>query len=327
MTGDAKDAEVVGRSSLCLDDVARITMGQSPRGETVSPRDGFALLNGPTEFGATHPQPVQFTTDPRRFAEPGDLLFCVRGATTGRMNWADQRYAIGRGIAAIRHRQDVDLQPFVRAVIEFELPELLVQATGSVFANVSRRQLAQIRCPDFAEHTQRGIAQILGTLDDKVELNRQTNETLGGLAQALFKSWFVDFDAVRAKMEGRDTGLPQDIASLFPSRFVDSTMGEIPEGWSVASLGELAAPRRKGVDPASAASDTPYIGLADMPRGSIALTEWGETGSVSSRKSAFKAGDILFGKLRPYFRKVGIAPVDGLCSTDIVVLGARLKWS
>jgi len=129
-------------------------------------------------------------------------------------------------------------------------------------------------------------------------------------------------------MEGRDTGLPDDIAGLFPDRMVDSEIGEIPEGWEVASLGDVAALRRKGTDPASEAKDTPYIGLADMPRGSIALTDWGEIGSVSSRKSAFKAGDILFGKLRPYFHKVGIAPVAGFCSTDIVVLSARKpKWS
>ena len=184
----------------------------------------------------------------------------------------------------------------------------------------------QVAVPPLPE--QRAIAQVLSTLDDKIELNRRLNETLEAMAQALFKSWFVDFDPVRAKMEGRDTGLPQDIADLFPDRLVDSEMGEIPEGWAVASLGDMAVSRRKGVDPASEEDDTPYIGLADMPRGSIALTDWGETGSVSSRKSAFKAGDILFGKLRPYFHKVGIAPVDGLCSTDIVVLGARQpKWS
>ena len=205
---------------------------------------------------------------------------------------------------------------------------LLQHATGTTMASLNQSTIERlpIVLPPLAD--QRAIAYILGTLDDKIELNRRMNETLEAMARALFKSWFVDFDPVRAKMEGRDTGLPQDIADLFPDRLVDSEMGEIPEGWEVASLGDVAALRRKGIDPASEASDTPYIGLADMPRGSIALTDWGETESVSSRKSAFKAGDILFGKLRPYFHKVGIAPVDGLCSTDIVVLGARKpKWS
>ena len=94
-----------------LGDVATIVMGQSPSGSTVSDELGIALLNGPTEFGPHHSAPVQFTTDPRKFAQPGDMLFCVRGSTTGRMNWADREYAIGRGVAAIRHADDPTLQP------------------------------------------------------------------------------------------------------------------------------------------------------------------------------------------------------------------------
>ena len=317
-----------GRSSLCLDDLAIVVMGQSPSGETVSKGEGVALLNGPTEFGPHHPHPVQFTTDPRRYAQPGDLLFCVRGSTTGRMNWADRRYAIGRGVAAIRHRHDLGLQSFVRAVIEFELPELLAHATGSTFPNVSASQLAQIPCPSFTQDEQRAIAHVLGTLDDKIDLNRRINATLEAMARALFRSWFVDFDPVRAKMEGRDTGLPKDIAALFPGRLVDSELGKVPEGWTVGTLGDIALSPRRGVDPVRVAVDTPYIGLEHMPRKSVALTDWGRAESVSSNKSAFESGDILFGKLRPYFHKVGIAPVNGVCSTDIVVLHARTPgWS
>jgi type I restriction enzyme S subunit len=84
--------------------------------------------------------------------------------------------------------------------------------------------------------TQRAIARILGTLDDKIELNRGMSETLEAMAGALFKSWFVDFDPVRAKMEGRDPGLPKPLADLFPSHLVDSESGEIPEGWDVGVL-------------------------------------------------------------------------------------------
>jgi type I restriction enzyme S subunit len=86
---------------------------------------------------------------------------------------------------------------------------------------------------------QRRIAHILGTLDDKIELNRRMNETLEAIARALFKSWFVDFDPVRAKAEGRDTGLPAHIADLFPDSFEDSELGAIPSGWGVGSLGDL----------------------------------------------------------------------------------------
>jgi type I restriction enzyme S subunit len=84
------------------------------------------------------------------------------------------------------------------------------------------------------------IAHILGTLDDKIELNRRMNETLEAIARAIFKSWFVDFDPVRAKTEGRDPGLPKHIADLFPDSFEDSELGSIPNGWEVRTVGDLA---------------------------------------------------------------------------------------
>ena len=96
---------------------------------------------------------------------------------------------------------------------------------------------------------QRAIAHILGTLDDKIELNRRMNETLEAMARALFKSWFVDFDPVRAKMEGRDTGLPQEIAELFPDRLVDSEIGEIPKGWKVGCVSDVCKSIENGGTP------------------------------------------------------------------------------
>ena len=95
----------------------------------------------------------------------------------------------------------------------------------------------RITLPPLAE--QKAIAHILGTLDDKIELNRRTNETLEAMARGLFKSWFVDFDPVHAKARGCDTGLPKPLADLFPDSFVDSELGEIPRGWSVASLSDV----------------------------------------------------------------------------------------
>ena len=175
---------------------------------------------------------------------------------------------------------------------------------------------------------QRAIAHILGTLDDKIELNRRMNETLEAMARALFKSWFVDFDPVRAKMEGRDTGLPNNIADLFPDQMVESELGEIPEGWEVGCLADIAVAPRRGIDPTDLRGETPYIGLEHMPRRSIALTDWEGTGKVTSNKSFFEKGEFLFGKLRPYFHKVGIAPISGVCSTDIVVIAPRSAiWS
>jgi type I restriction enzyme S subunit len=189
--------------------------------------------------------------------------------------------------------------------------------TGVPKTNVLYFRDFPIRLPPLPE--QHTIAHILGTLDDKIELNRRMNETLEAMARALFKSWFVDFDPVRAKVEGRDPGLSNPLADLFPDSFDDSELGEIPTGWKVGSLADVAENPRRCIQPSAVSPSTPYIGLEHMPRRSIALSEWGEAGSVGSNKSEFKRGEILFGKLRPYFHKVGVAPTDGVCSSDIVV--------
>ena len=181
---------------------------------------------------------------------------------------------------------------------------------------------------------QRAIAHILGTIDDKIELNRRMNETLESIARAMFKSWFVDFDPVRAKMNNeppesicRRLGLTPDLLALFPDRLVDSELGEIPVGWEVGSFGDVAHHPRRGIQPDQIAEDTPYIALEHMPKRCIALSDWGLADGLESNKFEFKKGEILFGKLRPYFQKVGVAPVDGVCSTDIVVITPKAgEW-
>ena len=265
----AKQTAANSWREVALGDVAEIVMGQSPPGDKVSGDNGLALLNGPTEFGASHPTPVQFTIDARKYAQPGDILFCVRGSTTGRMNWADQEYAIGRGVAAIRHKNDSALQPFVRGVIELGLSELLAQATGSTFPNVSAQQLAEIPYPSLDEDEQRAIAHVLGTLDDKIELNRRMNRTLEEMARAIFQDWFVDFGPVRAKVEGQDPYLPPELWDLFPDRLVDSELGEIPEGWDVKPLGEIskAVKGRSYKSSQLADSDTALVTLKSFGRG------------------------------------------------------------
>lgn len=221
-----------------LADIADVTMGQSPKGETCNPDGiGVPLLNGPTEFGFRHPEPVQFTTDPKRFAEPGDLLFCVRGSTTGRMNWADQQYAIGRGIASIRGKNGFPTS-YVRAVIEYRLDSLLLSATGSTFPNVGRSMLTDLSVPDHDVGAAVGIAQMLDTLDEQMWNLKDMNTTLESIAQAIFKSWFIDFDPVHAKAAGREPeGMDAETAALFPSEFEESELGPIPKEWTTSALG------------------------------------------------------------------------------------------
>jgi type I restriction enzyme S subunit len=177
-----------------LSDVAEIVMGQSPAGETCNLiGNGLPLLNGPTEFGIRFPNPVQFTTDPKRISEINDILFCVRGSTTGRMNWANQKYALGRGLAAIRHKRGEKYRYFVRGIIDFNLSLLLSSATGSTFPNISRDQLneLEILLPPLPE--QKAIASVLSSLDDKIDLLHRQNKTLEAIAaETLFRQWFIE---------------------------------------------------------------------------------------------------------------------------------------
>ena len=180
--------------------------------------------------------------------------------------------------------------------------------------------------PPLAE--QKAIAAVLGALDDKIELNRRMNATLEAMARALFQSWFVDFDPVRAKLDGRPpANLDPATAALFPDSFQESPLGPIPHGWTAGKLGDIGTNSRRGVQPGEIAPNTPYIALEHMPRRCIALGDWEESADVASGKSAFKKGEILFGKLHPYFHKVGVASFDGVCSTDILVLSPKTaEW-
>jgi len=308
-----------------LNDVAEIIMGQSPPGSTYNESGvGLPFFQGVRDFNYRHPSIRVFCSEPTRIALPGDILFSVR-APIGRVNIAEVECSIGRGLSIIRARSHAD-----RKFIEFALRNMeqqwqVIEGGGSVFGNATRRDLATLSLPWPGNPLEReAIGYLLGALDDKIELNRKMNQTLEEMARAIFKSWFVDFDPVRAKAAGqKPSGLKPEIAALFPDSFEPSELGEIPKGWRVGTLGDVAVQSRRGAKPEKIDPNTPYIALEHMPRRSIALSEWGTADGLESNKFEFKKDEILFGKLRPYFHKVGIAPVDGVCSTDIVVITPR----
>jgi type I restriction enzyme S subunit len=127
------------------------------------------------------------------------------------------------------------------------------------------------------------------------------------MAQAIYREWFVNF-----RFPGHEK-----------VKMVDSPLGRVPEGWGVKTLGDVAKETRRGVDPEKVDPETPYFGLEHLPRRSITLGDWGFAREVESTKLAFSKGEILFGKIRPYFHKVGIAPLDGICSSDAIVISAK----
>jgi type I restriction enzyme S subunit len=135
---------------------------------------------------------------------------------------------------------------FLRYALQHVIAEAAGMNRGAANPLITQGDLGRLPVSHPPLPEQRAIAQILGTLDDKIELNRKQNETLEAMARALFKAWFVDFEPVRAKMEGRWQrgqslpGLPAHLYDLFPDRLVESELGEIPEGWEMRTVGDFA---------------------------------------------------------------------------------------
>jgi len=248
---------------------------------------------------------------------PGDLYVSLKDVTQS----ADLLGAVARvpgAVASGRLTQDTVKLDFVNQ----EYPRNLVywvlrtpqyraycrgHSTGTTNLGLPREDFLAYQLPAPTSEIL-SLVETLEALDDRIDNLRQTNATLEAIAAALFKSWFVDFDGIA----------PQDMQ--------ESELGLIPKGWRVEGLGTVCENIRKQARPDDLPSGTPYIGLEHMPRKSIALTEWGVSDGLASGKFWYQANDVLFGKLRPYFHKVGVASHEGVCSTDILVVRANPHW-
>ena len=202
-------------------------------------KDGRVDLSGARRIAQEHFREWTRRANPRPFdvvlsrrCNPGD---------TGFVSARSFEFALGQNLVLLRADDEKILKPFLRWLVRSpawwnQIDKYL--NVGAVFDSLKCVDIPEFVLPIPPLPDQRVIAHILGTLDDKIELNRRMNATLEAMARALFRSWFVDFDPVRAKMEGRGTGLPKDIADLFPDRLVDSELGKMPRGWPVETLAD-----------------------------------------------------------------------------------------
>ncbi|MCG9235854.1 restriction endonuclease subunit S [Vibrio harveyi] len=289
-----------------LGDIAEIVMGQSPKGDTCNnDGHGMPLLNGPTEFGTTHPYPTQFTTDAKKISLVGDILFCVRGSTTGRMNYGEQEYAIGRGIGAIRGKNGYSTA-FVKSVIESNLAGLLKIATGTTFPNLGKDALNNFEVDIVDSDASKFVGQLAEQLENKIASNKLMSQTLEKIAQRIFKSWFIDFDPTKANNQGIPfDGLSPEIQALFPNEFEDSELGGIPKGWEVSTVKQLqeklskgTTPRKKDVESAQDTASIPFIKVRNISDKGFIESEL-ETVAKSIHEGALKrsilqSADLLF---------------------------------
>lgn len=230
----------------------RVTKGTTPttlQGRFTERGIAFIKVEAISEEGRFLPQKFSYIDEVtnkllnRSVLQKDDLLFTIAG-TIGRVAIVDKSILpanTNQAVAIIRPDRDmIEPRYLYYALRDTErIREAKTRVVQSVQANFSLAELSAVTLPLPDVGRQRRIADILGSLDDKIELNRRMAATLEEMARALFKSWFVDFDPVRAKAEGRPTGLPPDIDALFPDELVESELGLIPKGWKPGSIKDL----------------------------------------------------------------------------------------
>jgi len=242
---------------------------------------------------------------------PGDLVFTYE-ATLNRYAIIPHgfRGCLGRRMALIRtDPKKVDVR-FLLYYFFSDAWRAVIKNNMLTGATVDRIPLTNF--PEFPVSVpplpiQRRIAGILSAYDELIENNQRRIRILEDMAHSLYREWFVHF-----RYPGHKS-VP----------LVDSPLGRIPQGWEVKKLGDIAEDMRRNIPKGQLDEPQPYVGLEHIPRRSLALDSWEIASELGSNKLAFKKGEVLFGKIRPYFHKVSIAPFDGLCSADTIVIRAR----
>jgi len=261
-----------------LGEVADLLSGGTPHKGTPAYWGGDVSWLTPRDMGAWTGETANSVTEAAigngtRLA-PADACFVVvRGMSLHneiRVVRAGTPITFNQDIKAIVPKESISAD-YLFQVLVSKKPELLglVESAGHGTGRLPTDQLLALAIPRFDEKQEQAIAAVLSALDDKIDLNQRMNETLEGLARAIFKSWFVDFDPVHAKAEGRDTDLAPGLAALFPDRFGDNGL---PEGWEEKPFSELVeiigGGTPKTSEPEYWHGDIPWFSVADTPSGS-----------------------------------------------------------
>ena len=313
-----------------LTDVARLETGHTPsrkhpeywEGEIpwIGIKDATANHGRKIEDTIQHTNEVGIANSSARIL-PENTICLSRTASVGHVVVMGRPMATSQDFVSWVCSDNLNSQ-FLKYALLGERNAFLRFASGTTHQTIYFPEVKafHICLPPLAE--QRAIAHALGSLDDKIELNRRMNETLEAMARALFKSWFVDFDPVRAKMEGRGPGLPKPLAHLFPDRLVQSEVGEVPGGWKTGTLGEIAS-----LNPESWKSGHPpgfvrYVDLTNTKWGYIEHIEpyaWDEAPSRARR--VLRKHDTIISTVRPGNGSYALIDEEGLTgSTGFAVL-------
>lgn len=229
---------------------------------------------------------------------------------------SSQKIALAQRVILLRANPDILDRDYLLFAMQsrFVQGELNARATGTTVEGIKQSELRKVLIPILPIEAQREIGAILYNYDSLIENNKRRIAILEDIAQTLYREWFVNFRYPNRKDNVDAEGKP---------KLIDSPLGQLPVGWKMKPLGELVEFKRKTVKKGRVPEQTPYMGLEHFPRKSIALSDWEAVSEIGSDKLVFSRGDILFGKIRPNFHKVGVAQVDGLCSSDTFVLSPK----
>lgn len=305
-----------------LEDIANVTAGTSPKGELIN-SDGIGLpfFQGSKEFGELAPRPERYTEHPVRTASEGDVLVGVR-APVGKVNLSPFDCAIGRGVMAVTPKNQSDgkfLFYFLR-YLEGKWDSL--GSTGSIFENLSASVLRSVEIPENLNRAK--IGEVLYDLDLKIENNKLLAQNLESTAQRIFRSWFIDFDPVKAKMAGEEpVGMDAETAAIFADSMEEHELGLLPSGWKTSSLGDLVELVGERATAGGATLSAPYVPIDQISSKSIFLKNWLSGEEAKTSLVSFQQGDVLFGAMRPYFHKVCLAPFAGTTRSTVFVLRPR----
>lgn len=208
-----------------------------------------------------------------------------------------------------------------------QMVDFIVQRnTGSSVPLINLSVVKQLPVPLAPPTVQKGILEILTALDDTICVHRRLNSALEKMARSIYKAWFIDFEPVKAKIEGATSfsGMPPEIFNKLPDRFGETELGLVPEGWTVGVLGDVVQERKYRVQPSPETRSLPYVPIDCITRKSIWLEHSKGGEEAKSSLVSFDEDDILFGAMRPYFHKVCLAPFAGTTRTTVFILRPKV---
>lgn len=252
--------------------------------------------------------------------EPEDLIISARG-TVGVIGQCKMRTSFNQSNYGLRAKSQVSTNDYLYYALGYAKRALLSDTHGGMFDTITRDTLDRLLIPVPNLKVQKQIAAILGSLDVKIAVNKSILSTLEEIAQTVFKSWFIDFDPVKARMAGeKPAGMDAGTATLFPDSMEESEFGLIPKGWKVSKLNSVLKLHKTTIKAGTATESVPYVPVDQIDSRDLFLKKSLPGSEAKTSLVSFMKNDILFGAMRPYFHKVVLAPFEGTTRTTTFVL-------